>query len=123
MRAPHEYLAAHGEVSGNPVIRLPGLKMNEMSHAGWAATPGRGALPPPGGAAGGPLGPKKSGEIGAGPIRPPDRLSHPSTLSLKKSLHTTRLDVMPPCEWPASQNAFTLARPTRSSTRLVTFCR
>ena len=42
----------------------------------------------------------------AGPIRPPERLSQPSTRSWKNgSSRKRRLEVMPPWEWPASQNA------------------
>src|SRR5215471_7556390 len=117
-RRPQEYFSAHGDVSGSAVISFsPDVKMYEKSHDGGDAAPGRGAPGlPPLSAAGGPLGPKKSGAIAAGPMRPPDRLSHPSTLSLKKSVQTRRLDVMPPWEWPASQNAFTFFRPTSPST-------
>ena len=75
-----------------------------------AATPGLGPLPLASDG-GGPLGPKKSGAIAAGPMRPPDRLSQPSTLSLKKSLQTMRFEVMPPCECPASQNDLIAGRP------------
>ena len=110
-RAPQACFSAHGDVSGSPVISFsPDVKMKEISHAGIAATPGRGPVPPVSDG-GGPLGPKKSGAIAAGPMRPPDRLSQPSTLSLKKSLQTIRFDVMPPCECPTSQNDLIDGRP------------
>src|SRR5688572_32652784 len=89
--------------------------MKEMSHAGIAATPGRGP-PLPANDAGGPLGPKKSGAMAAVPMPPPDRLSHPSTLFLKESVQTIRFDVMPPCECPASQNGLIDERPTSAKT-------
>src|SRR5262245_22747770 len=54
------------------------------------------------------------------PKRPPERLSHPSTLSLKKSVRTSRLEVIPPCEWPTSQNALMFSLPTCSTTKLTT---
>src|SRR5262245_38579395 len=114
-RAPQEYCCAHGDVSGRAVISFsPDVKMKLMSQAGRAATPGRGPLPLDSDA-GGPLGPKKSGAIAAGPMRPPDRLSQPSTLSLKKSVQTMRFDVMPPCECPTSQNDLIDARPTSAN--------
>ena len=58
-----------------------------------AALPGRAALK------------KLAGIGGVGPKRPPDKLSQPVILSLKKSVRTRRLDVMPPWECPTSQNA------------------
>ena len=93
----------------------PDVKMKLMSHAGIAATPGRGPLPLASDG-GGPLGPKKSGAMAAGPMRPPDRLSQPSTFSLKKSVQTIRFEVMPPCEWPTSQKALMDGRPISAST-------
>src|SRR5579864_4172424 len=45
------------------------------------------------------------------PSRPPDRLSHPSTRSLKKSVRSNRFDVNPPCECPTSQNALMFSLP------------
>src|SRR5882757_9309959 len=50
-------------------------------------------------------GPKVLARPGLPPKRPPERLSQPSTFSLKKSVRTIRLEVMPPCEWPTSQKA------------------
>src|SRR5690349_6629504 len=60
---------------------------------------------------------------GLPPTRPPDRLTKPSTLVLKKSVHTRRLDVKPPCEWPTSQNALTLFFPTCVITEVTMFWR
>ena len=57
-----------------------------------------------------PPGKKVSGNL-MGPRRPPERLSQPSTRSLKKSVRTMRLEVMPPCECPASQKALMFSRP------------
>ena len=73
--------------------------------------------------AGGPLGPKKSGATVATPMRPPERLSHPSTLSLKYGVHTRRLEVIPPCECPASQKALMFSRPIASITDDTMFCK
>jgi hypothetical protein len=42
---------------------------------------------------------------------------------LKKSVRSRRFDVMPPCEWPTSQKAFTLARPSSDVTASTMFCR
>src|SRR5438045_3791010 len=50
-------------------------------------------------------GPKLPPRPGFPPRRPPERLNHPSTFSLKKSVRMIRFDVMPPCECPTSQNA------------------
>src|SRR5687768_17188142 len=50
------------------------------------------------------------------PTRPPDMLRKPSTLVLKKSLQMIRVDVRPPCECPASQNALMCSRPICSIT-------
>src|SRR5262245_33032996 len=60
---------------------------------------------------------------GLPPIRPPDRLRKPSALSLKKSVRMSRLEVAPPCEWPASQKALTFSLPICSTTKLTMFCR
>src|SRR5439155_24982342 len=57
------------------------------------------------------------------PRRPPDRLSQPSTLSLKKSVRTIRFEVMPPCECPTSQKALMFSLPICSMTKLTMFCR
>src|SRR5687767_6352428 len=59
----------------------------------------------------------------APPSRPPDRLRKPSTLLLKKSVQTSRREVAPPCEWPASQKACTFARPSCSMTAVTMFWR
>src|SRR4029079_9641570 len=48
---------------------------------------------------------------GLPPRRPPERLSQPSTLSLKKSVRTIRLEVIPTCECPTIQNALMFSRP------------
>src|SRR5271157_4099076 len=69
------------------------------------------------------LGKKLAGSGGVGPKRPPDKLSHPSTLSLKKSVRTSRLDVIPPCECPTNQKAFMFCFPTCSYIRLTMFWR
>jgi hypothetical protein len=57
---------------------------------------------------------KLAGMGGVGPRRPPERLSQPSTLPLKKSVRRIRLEVMPPCEWPTSQKALIFFWPTCS---------
>src|SRR5260370_12674882 len=68
-------------------------------------------------------GPKVLARPGLPPKRPPERLSQPSTFSLKKSVRTIRLEVMPPCEWPTNQKALMFSLPTWSYTRLTMFCR
>src|SRR5262245_49038246 len=60
---------------------------------------------------------------GLPPRRPPDRLSQPSTLSLKKSVRIRRLEVMPPCECPTSQNALMFSLPICSMMKFTMFCR
>ncbi len=60
---------------------------------------------------------------GLPPRRPPDRLSQPSTFSLKKSVRTIRLEVIPPCECPTSQKALMFSLPICSMTKLTMFCR
>src|SRR6185436_5899593 len=67
--------------------------------------------------------PKVAARPGFPPRRPPDRLSQPSTLSLKKSVRTIRLEVMPPCECPTSQKALMLSLPICSITKLTMFCK
>src|SRR6476646_9193677 len=57
------------------------------------------------------------------PKRPPDRLSHPSTLSRKKGVRTRRFDVRPPCEWPTSQKALIFSLPICSTREVTMFCR
>src|SRR5262245_33598288 len=81
-------------------------------------------LEPPGDAGAGappPVGANVELRPGFPPRRPPERLIHPSTLSLKKSVRTSRLEVMPPCEWPASQKALMFSLPTCSTTKLTMF--
>src|SRR5215510_14391648 len=68
-----------------------------------------------------PVGAKVELRPGFPPKRPPERLSHPSTLSLKKSARTSRLEVMPPWEWPTSQKALTFSLPICSTTKLTMF--
>src|SRR5579864_1915394 len=77
--------------------------MNEKSlagNAGAAINPGLPARPPPdANPPPGPAGPRpKSPWPGLPPIRPPDKLRNPSTLSLKKLVRISRLDVAPPCD-------------------------
>src|SRR5215831_17139343 len=99
--------------------------MNEKSVGGRpvvdAAGPGTAPRPRPAAAPGGGPNAEKSPRPGLAPRRPPDNESQPSTLSLKKSVRTMRFDVMPPCECPTSQNAFTFSLPicpTTASTML-----
>src|SRR5260370_38697181 len=72
-------------------------------------------------AAGG--GPQVGDRPGCPPRRPPDRLSQPSTLSLKKAVRTSRLEVKPPCECPTSQKALMLSLPIWLTTEVTMFCR
>src|SRR5438034_8557906 len=58
---------------------------------------------------------------GEPPTRPPERLKNPSTFVLKKSVQTRRLEVAPPCEWPASQNALMLSLPNWPITKATMF--
>ena len=102
--------------------------MNEKSAAegsrntaAAAAKSGVEVLPP--GAPAGAVGAKVAERPGFPPRRPPDKLSQPSTLSLKKSVRTIRLEVMPPCECPTSQNALMFSFPICSMTKLTMFCR
>src|SRR5450631_1564111 len=90
---------------------------------GPAARPAPGAAPRPPAAPGGPAIPAKLPRPGLLPRRPPDRLSQPSTLSLKYSVRTMRFDVLPPCEWPTSQNAFTFSLPICATTVSTMLCR
>src|SRR5262245_15614402 len=88
--------------------------------------PGRAPAPvaAPGAAAPGAppaVGEKVEPRPGFPPIRPPDRLRKPSTLSLKQSVRMSRLEVAPPCEWPASQKALMFSLPTCSTTKLTMF--
>src|SRR5262252_4307115 len=68
-------------------------------------------------------GPQLGARPGCPPNRPPDRLSHPSTLSLKKSVLTIRLEVIPPWECPTSQKALIFSLPICSTTEVTMFCR
>ena len=107
--------------------------MNENSFAGspvgGGASPGAAPRPAPARRrgrrrrSGDPAIPVKLPRPGLLPRRPPDRLSQPSTLSLKKSVRTMRFDVIPPCEWPASQNAFTFSLPICATTVSTMLCR
>src|SRR6185436_18292873 len=78
------------------------------------------AVPPAGEPAGAAartaVGAKVAERLGFPPRRPPDRLSQPSTLSLKKSVRRIRLEVMPPCECPANQKALMFSLPSCSTT-------
>src|SRR5262252_6271381 len=109
--------------------------MNEKSTSGGSRTaaivaliaggvaPLAGALAgaAPGAAARG--GPQLGERPGFPPKRPPDRLSQPSTLSLKKAVRTIRLAVSPPCECPTSQKALMFSLPIWSTTELTMFSR
>src|SRR5215510_12473160 len=106
--------------------------MNEKSAAGSsrkaaaaAAKSGDGIPPPAGlaGAAPGTLGAKVAERPGFPPRRPPDRLSQPSTLFLKKSVRTRRLEVIPPCECPTNQNALMFSLPICLMMKFTMFCR
>src|SRR5437588_285467 len=79
--------------------------------AGAVALPEAGVEAAGDGARGGPNVLERPGLL---PKRPPERLSQPSTFSLQKSVRTIRLEVMPPCEWPTSQNALIFSLPTCS---------
>src|SRR5581483_5882423 len=82
-----------------------------------AGAPGRAppaGAPVAGAAPGKPAGAKVAERPGLPPNRPPDKLSQPSTLSLKKSVRTIRLEVIPPCECPTNQKALMFSRPTWS---------
>src|SRR5262249_31421145 len=68
-------------------------------------------------------GPHVAERPGSPPIRPPERLSQPSTLSLKKGVRTSRLEVKPPWEWPTSQKALMFSLPIWLTTKVTMFCR
>src|SRR5229473_828498 len=68
-------------------------------------------------------GPQFGERPGFPPKRPPDKLSQPSTRSLKKSMRTIRFEVKPPCECPASQNALMFSLPICSTTEVTMFWR
>src|SRR5277367_3484127 len=78
--------------------------------AGPRAAPRAGAVADVAGgvAARPPRAPLISPRPGLPPMRPPDKLRNPSTLSLKNSVRIRRLEVAPPCECPTSQNALIL---------------
>src|SRR5438046_9615709 len=105
--------------------------MNEKSAAGGSRNTAAAAAKsgvevlPPGAAAGavGAVGAKVAERPGSPPRRPPDKLSQPSTLSLKKSVRTIRLEVMPHCECPTSQNALMFSLLVCAMTKLTLFCR
>src|SRR6202171_1532352 len=92
--------------------------MNEKSAAGGSRNAASAAAIA-GLAAAAPEGAKVAERAGFPPRRPPDRLSQPSTLFLKKSVRTIRLEVRPPCECPTSQNALTFSLPIWSMTKLT----
>ena len=131
-RGPQLNFAAHADASGRPfssISRSPVSKMNEKSPDGSsrsaavaAPSPPAPARPPPAGGGMPPIAPKFP-RPGLPPSRPPERLNHPSTRSLKKSVRTSLFDVSPPCECPASQNAFTFALPICSTTDSTMFRR
>src|SRR5215472_264914 len=106
--------------------------MNEKSAAGGsrnraiaAAIAADGGAPPagvaPGAVEGG--GPQFAARPGGPPNRPPDRLSQPSTRSLKKGVRTKRFEVSPPCECPTNQKALMFSFPIWPTTEFTMFCR
>src|SRR5262249_2209610 len=68
-------------------------------------------------------GPQLGERPGFPPNRPPDKLSQPSTRSLKKSVRTIRFEVKPPCECPANKKVWIFSLPFCSTTELMIFCR
>src|SRR5215469_8042780 len=91
-----------------------------------AAAMAAGLGEPPGGVAPGVLlggGPHLALRAGCPPNRPPDKLSQPSTRSLKKGVRTNRFEVRPPCECPTSQNALMFSFPICPTTDVTMFCR
>jgi len=95
--------------------------MKEKSASG---NPAGGPVNPGGGPAGRALpGRPALAARSAGPKRPPDRLSQPSTRSAKKGVRRSRFEVIPPWEWPTSQKAAMFAVPKRSPTSSTMFCR
>src|SRR4051812_18386764 len=107
--------------------------MCEKSHDGGAAAPpprpsvprspvAGGAVPPRPPPRGARL-PKLPPRWGEPPTRPPDKLRKPSTLVLKKSVHTKRLEVAPPCECPTNQKALMLFLPASSMMDVTMFWR
>src|SRR5215813_2070828 len=138
LRGPQLNRAAHSDFSGRPlssISRWPVSKINEKSLEGSSLSAAIAALieadvgcvdvtPVVGeAAAGGRGGPKFAARPGLPPRRPPDKLSQPSTLSLKKSVRMIRFDVRPPCECPTSQNALMFSLPSWSITEVAMFCR
>src|SRR5688572_11437217 len=125
------YFFARSDAAGKALISYsPVSKMNEKSQAG-----GGGGVIAAGGTAGGAaprpvvVVPRAAGTPNPDarpawpPTRPPDRLRNPSTLEPKNGLHTIRVDVSPPWEWPASQNALMLLRPICSMSEDTMFWR
>src|SRR5207247_5047662 len=100
-----------GPAPGAPARAAPGAP--DIAPAADGAAPGAPA----------PVGAKVAPRPGFPPRRPPDRLSQPSTLSLKKSVRTIRFEVMPPCEWPTNQKALMFSFPSCSMTKLTMFCK
>ena len=94
--APTTRVARNGAIAA---VR-PAAPVGTPGGGAAAALPGRAALK------------KLAGIGGCGPKRPPDRLSQPVILSLKNSVRTSRLEVMPPCECPTSQKARMFCLPT-----------
>ena len=88
-----ENVASGGSRSGAINAASPAAPEGTPGGGAPAALPGRAALK------------KLAGIGGVGPKRPPDKLSQPVILVLKKSVRTRRLDVMPPWECPTSENA------------------
>src|SRR5947209_5705456 len=91
--------------------------MKLKSQAGVGGFGNAGRLAPAG------TGGRKSGEISAGPMRPPESDSQPSTLDAKNGAHTIRLEVMPPWLWPASQKDLMFSRPKAPTTSSTMFRR
>src|SRR5579863_3268036 len=91
-----------------------GGSRNGAMAAARPAGPGLGSGDAPEGAVAAAAAKKLGGIGGVGPSRPPDKLSQPSTRALKKSVRTSRFDVMPPCECPTNQNALMLFFPNWS---------
>src|SRR5438105_34568 len=100
----NEKLLAGGSRRAAAAAANPAGIAGRLPEAGVVASPEAGARG----------GPKLAARPGLPPRRPPERLSQPSTLSLKKSVRTIRFEVMPPCEWPTSQKALIFFLPTCS---------
>src|SRR5580700_1965476 len=89
----NENVASGGSRNGAMAAAKAAAPVGTPGGGAAAALPGRAAVK------------KLAGMGGVGPKRPPDKLSQPVILVLKKSVRTRRLDVMPPWECPTSQNA------------------